>query len=98
MSRNFNEKEKRKLAIFHGCTKGGEPVDVQCLGCGKSGKIQWYSGGIRENNKGGVWLFGGLEFDHIIPYKRGGKSTYENMRILCRSCNHNWRTPIVPVY
>jgi 5-methylcytosine-specific restriction endonuclease McrA len=32
-----------------------------------------------------------LEYDHISPYSHGGKSTKENLRILCRSCNQRNR-------
>jgi hypothetical protein len=28
-----------------------------------------------------------VEFDHLIPYSRGGASTVENIRLLCRDCN-----------
>jgi 5-methylcytosine-specific restriction endonuclease McrA len=28
-----------------------------------------------------------IEFDHIIPHARGGPTTSENLRILCRKCN-----------
>jgi hypothetical protein len=28
-----------------------------------------------------------LEFDHVIPYSRGGPTTVENLRLLCRTCN-----------
>jgi hypothetical protein len=28
-----------------------------------------------------------IEFDHIIPYSRGGPTTVENIRLLCRPCN-----------
>jgi len=28
-----------------------------------------------------------IEFDHIIPVARGGATTVENLRILCRGCN-----------
>ena len=28
-----------------------------------------------------------IEFDHIIPYSRGGATTAENLRVLCRECN-----------
>ncbi len=32
-----------------------------------------------------------LEFDHIKPYAMGGKSTAENLRLLCRACNQRQR-------
>jgi hypothetical protein len=28
-----------------------------------------------------------VEFDHIIPYSKGGPTTVENLRLLCRACN-----------
>lgn len=28
-----------------------------------------------------------IEFDHIIPHSRGGPTSAENIRILCRECN-----------
>ncbi|HXK28700.1 MAG TPA: HNH endonuclease signature motif containing protein [Candidatus Binatia bacterium] len=28
-----------------------------------------------------------VEFDHIIPHSKGGPTTTENLRLLCRVCN-----------
>ena len=28
-----------------------------------------------------------VEFDHVIPYSRGGPTSAENLRLVCRSCN-----------
>lgn len=32
-----------------------------------------------------------LEFDHVKPFAMGGKSTVENLRLLCRACNQRQR-------
>ncbi|MEI9947705.1 MAG: HNH endonuclease [Pseudomonadota bacterium] len=29
-----------------------------------------------------------IEFDHVIPVSRGGPTSVENLRLLCRRCNN----------
>lgn len=36
---------------------------------------------------GGHFALNELEADHIIPWKDGGKTTYENLQMLCQDCN-----------
>lgn len=53
---------------------------------------------IPQNVKDDVWNRDGgmcvecgsnenIEFDHIIPYSKGGANTYRNIQLLCESCN-----------
>ena len=55
---------------------------------------------IRQDVKDKVWNRDGgkcvqcgsnenLEFDHIIPFSKGGANTYRNLQLLCESCNRS---------
>jgi hypothetical protein len=36
-----------------------------------------------------------IEFDHIIPYSKGGPSEVHNLRLLCRKCNREKNNNVV---
>lgn len=45
---------------------------------------------VRKRDKGRCVECGSiknLEFDHVIPYSKGGKNTANNLRLRCRKCN-----------
>ena len=53
---------------------------------------------IPQNVQDKVWIRDGgrcvfcgsnkdLEFDHIIPFSKGGANTYRNIQLLCQKCN-----------
>ena len=55
---------------------------------------------IPQNVKDKVWNRDGgkcvecgsnedLEFDHIIPFSKGGANTYRNIQLLCEHCNRS---------
>ena len=39
-------------------------------------------------NENKVWDYSEMQGDHIIPWSRGGKTTMDNLQMLCRYCNN----------
>jgi|TARA_B110000211_G_scaffold202358_1_gene234466 hypothetical protein len=62
----------------------------------KSSRSRTISQEIKDkvwNRDGGRCILCGsnefIEFDHIIPFSKGGANTYRNIQILCQSCNRS---------
>ena len=60
------------------------------------GRIRHISQDVKDsvwNRDGGVCVECGsndsIEFDHIIPFSKGGANTYRNIQLLCESCNRS---------
>lgn len=68
---------RRQVAERHGATRNGPVVRVSCHHCGRLGEIHWFK----------YYVTSDLEFDHLIPERRGGPSTAENIVLACRRCN-----------
>lgn len=48
-----------------------------------------------------MWPISEIHFDHVLPLKRGGNHTIENLCVACKTCNlrknakliHEWNRP-----
>ena len=90
---------KGKMERIETCPRCNKEIDdetVFCKYCGSKidGKTRYIPQGIRNE----VWTRDNgqcvecgtredLQFDHIIPFEKGGASTPENLQILCKECN-----------
>jgi 5-methylcytosine-specific restriction endonuclease McrA len=68
---------RRSVAERHGACPG-TAAPVECPLCGAPGEIHWFTPRVR---------FVGLHVDHVHPLSKGGKSTPENLQLLCPGCN-----------
>lgn len=84
---------KAIVAARLGATRGGPPVPVECVTCGKPGQLTWtapydqqiWRGTRRVGQQ--VRLTERLEWDHIVPLRWGGLHDPDNIQILCNPCN-----------
>jgi len=94
----LNESPPPRLAIFNCdfCNKQIDNDSTFCKYCGA--KINGKTRHITKKIKKKVWdrdngrcaVCGSsedLEFDHIIPYSKGGANSIDNLQILCSRCN-----------
>lgn len=73
----------------------------KCCGCGKPGFVEKqttravlvekyvYKKWLNEYDGTFIFAHRTMEFDHIIPLNKGGKTTVDNLQILCRRCNRS---------
>lgn len=96
--RTFGTLARIAIAERHGAIKDGSPHPIECAYCRKPGTVTMHPPGTRVRT---YWCLNicrqvpnlstvveaTLEFDHIVPYSRGGKSVAGNGTFACSSCN-----------
>jgi len=96
LSKEFKETLVKEYNLCPICGKMADEDAIFCKYCGT--KLKGRTRTIPKNIKKIVWERDGarcvecgntedLQFDHIIPFSKGGANTAENLQILCVKCN-----------
>ena len=104
--------EGRMLKKWHSLSKALKLAVIKkdnltCQRCGKKGIFtNHYGPRVIEEKRKRIYDYDGnyhekeisLEFDHVIPRDKGGKTELKNLQLLCQGCNRSkgakWRVDV----
>jgi len=70
-------------AVYSGLTAPLQPRRRETIPGHVKSAVYWRDGG-RCRRCGSTYK---LEYDHIVPWSRGGSDRMDNLQLLCRTCN-----------
>lgn len=82
---NLTPAMRQAVARRHGVQPDLKYYPVACFYCGKAGTMQWWPPGSKYGPKTGIICT--LEYDHFIPFSRGGEHHSTNLVLACQVCN-----------